>query len=393
MADARVERIEQYLFGKLLPLWMQHGIDPAGGSHERLLPDLTPKATGFKRLMVQCRQLYVFSNAYLIQKKDQYADIARHIFEFLIANYQDAHNGGWFFSMAPDASAVVDDRKDAYGHAFVFFSMAFYYRAFADERALVLARRTLDTINARMTLAPAGFAEATRADWAPLPAIRRQNPHMHLLEGFILMHEVSGDVAFADAADRIMGMLHNIFFDPATGTLGEYFTDDWQVHPEAGQITEAGHHFEWYWLIQRYRKAQGLQGVDSIEERLYAWAWQHGIDTQYYGIYNEVSKAGEVITDSKRIWPVTECIKACSVRYELGGDPQDLARLEKMIDYLFATYLDEVDGRWHEFVERDGTPIGDELPGSTGYHIFLGLSEALRVLVAHQGGSPPQRSS
>ncbi|RRJ85171.1 AGE family epimerase/isomerase [Aestuariirhabdus litorea] len=375
-------RIEQYLFGALLPMWREHGIDRRhGGFFERLDQQLKPLPLDSKRLLVQCRQIFVYSLAYSTLGNPQDAHAARQGFEFLVRHYRDPDLGGWFFSTHDDGR-VRDTTKDAYGHAFVLFACAYYYRAFGEESAIELALETADILEQRLKDPKGGgFFESASANWQPQPAIRRQNPHMHLLEAFVALYQSVATPRrerFQALADSVLQLFSQHFFDTRSATLGEFFDDQWQPHPEQGERIEPGHHYEWYWLLMDYDRSRNDPVLCAQAEALYHWADRHGQDPRG-GIFNVVARDGRPMDDNKRIWPVTECLKARAIRYRQRAEAQDLELLYRQLDYLFGHYL-KSDGRWHEYLARNNQPQPHDLPGSTGYHLFLGLMEARRVL-------------
>ena len=50
-----------------------------------------------------------------------------------------------------------------------------------------------------------------------------------------------------------------------------------------------------------------------------------------------------------------------------------------MLDRLFECYLIADTGLWSEHLQRDGTPLRDTVPATSLYHLFLALTEVLRV--------------
>ncbi|MCL6417230.1 AGE family epimerase/isomerase [Aestuariirhabdus sp. Z084] len=379
----QLARIDHYLFDRLLPLWRDNGIDRQhGGFYERLDSQLQPLSVDTKRLLVQCRQIFVYSLAFISNRQKEDAEAAKQGFSFLQQHFLDRAQGGWFFSVHNDGR-VRDSAKDAYGHAFVLFACAYYYRAFKDEYALQIAFETSQCLLQQLTdTEGGGFFEAAESDWKPRQAIRRQNPHMHLLEAFVALYQndPSDNRFFYQAqADNILQLFGEYFFDDTTDTLGEFFNDQWCPDNGQGHRIEPGHHYEWYWLLSTYDQSQANPILRQQAEALYAWADRYGCDSEHGGIFNEVDRNGRILDDAKRIWPVTECLKARALRYQLLHEAQDLHKLCELLDYLFAYYLQE-DGRWHEYLNRDNSPKPYDLPGSTGYHIVLGLMEARRVL-------------
>ncbi len=363
----------------LLPLCRDRFADPVhGGFFEQLDPTThAPLPIGTKRLMVQCRQLYVLAHTALLGDASG-RDAAARGYDFLRHSYRDHANGGWFFR-ATEAGEPTDRSKDLYGHAFVLFALAYLHRAFAAPDAIALATATYDEIVANMSAPGGGFWDRADEAWAPDTSIRRQNPHMHLLEGLLALHEATGAARWLTEADRLARLFLDRFHDPATGTLGEYFTADWRPDPRQGHIVEAGHHFEWVWLLARYRAAGGAAPVAEASARLFAVANRHGYDPEYGGIHDQIDRAGTPLLTTRRIWPVTEAIKAHAARIEAGESVPE-GQPDRLIAHLFKDFLRPERHGWIETMTREGAPGQTNLPGSTPYHMFLAAAEAARVL-------------
>jgi len=365
-------RARTWLFDRHLPIWRTHGWDARnGGFHERLHPDLTPYELGYKRLVVQCRQLYVYSHACLLGRRGDNERAAREGFAFLMRHYRDKRNGGWFFTVTPDGRKL-DGRKDFYGHAFVLFALGWYHRLTGDVAALAAADDTLEAIKVRLHEPfHGGFHVAADEAWNVLPGPRLQNPHMHLLEGLLSLDEAAPAARYREEADKIVDLFLAKFFDGRT--LGEYFQADWTPDAERGHFVEPGHHFEWAWLLERYARRYQRPDAMAAADALFEFARAHGIDAQFGGVYDEVDRYGRAINDRKRIWPLTECLKAYAQR------PHLRLELARHLRFLLDRYLLE-DGRWNEHLDRRLEVVNPALPGSTSYHLFLGLVEALPAL-------------
>lgn len=348
-----------------------------GGFHEELDENGVPMASGRKRVMVQCRQLYVLSHAALLgDNSGQAAAEAGYI--FLKRNYRDEANGGWRFSVTPDG-APLDGTKDLYAHAFVLFALAYLHRAFAAPDAVALAAETMEVIRTRLAAPAGGFWDGADAAWTPDTAIRRQNPHMHLLEGVLAQFEATGDAAWLSNADALVALLRENFFDAETATLGEYFTPSWAPDPERGHIVEAGHHFEWVWLLHRYAALSGRPMPAEASDALYEKAMAHGFHPTHGGIHDQIDRKGAPVAATRRIWPVTEAIKAQVARIEAGvAVPSD--QPAALIEHLFRDWIRPAKLGWIETETEDGTPVRRSMPGSTPYHLFLAAAEAARVI-------------
>ncbi len=377
MTPSPLAAYPHFALGTLLPLCRDRFADAEhGGFHEQLDPQHNPVAIGSKRLMVQCRQLYVLSHAALMGERSGQAAAERG-YAFL-QNYRDHTHGGWYFRASPEGTPM-DRSKDGYGHAFVLFALAWLHRAFAAPGAIELAEATMATLTEKLAAPGGGFWDAASEDWTPQTGLRRQNPHMHLLEALLALHEATGAAHWLDEAGKLITLFQTRFFDPATATLGEYFTDTWAPDPAKGNIVEAGHHYEWVWLLRRWRVQSGSTGAGAAADALFQMAERHGYDPEFGGIHDQIGRDGTPLLTTRRIWPVTEAIKAQVARIE-AGLPVAADQPARLIEHLFRDYLRPERSGWIETMGRDGTPGQTNLPGSTPYHLFLAAAEVARVL-------------
>jgi mannose/cellobiose epimerase-like protein (N-acyl-D-glucosamine 2-epimerase family) len=360
----------------LLPLCRDRFADTEhGGFHEQLDPAGSPLPIGTKRVMVQCRQLYILSHSALLGDRSGAASAERG-FAFMRDTFRDRRNGGWFFR-ATASGEPTDRTKDAYAHAFVLFSLAYLHRAFAVPDALDLARDTYDVMASRLAADNGGFWDAASETWEPDTKVRRQNPHMHLLEALHALYEATGDEAWLTEANRLVTLFRERFYEASTATLGEYFTADWSPDPDRGHIVEPGHHYEWVWLLHRHAALTGGR-VDEAADALFAHAERHGFDPEHGGIHDQIDRGGRPVQQTRRIWPMTEAIKAYVARRE-AGLPIPAGEPDALIGRLFADFIDPAELGWIETMTRDGSPTLTNLPGSTPYHLFLSATEVART--------------
>ena len=168
------------------------------------------------------------------------------------------------------------------------------------------------------------------------------------------------------------------FFQPSTGSLTEYLTEDLDPVPDArGRITEPGHHYEWIWLLRHFQRASG-RDVSAYCSALYDHANRYGWDAAGY-IRDEVEATGAAIKTSRRSWPHTEGLKANIVEGELGRahcDAQAVRCLQRLTDTFIGR---PVPSGWIDHVDEKGAPLVTMMPASTLYHLFCAIAEAARV--------------
>jgi mannose/cellobiose epimerase-like protein (N-acyl-D-glucosamine 2-epimerase family) len=371
---ARLDDVASWLYEHALPFWSRVGVDGTCGFVEHLTLDARPADVGYKRLRVQARQTYVFSHAAVLGFGGG-LNAAENGWRFMCAHGW-LPTGGWARRLGR-AGGVVDPTLDLYDQAFALLAIAWWIRASGDADAAGWAHRTLDAIDERLR-APhgVGWLSEEGRDAALL-----QNPHMHLLEALLALHDVTGDEAFRSRAAVLLDLFESVLFDPATGTLAEYFVDRWMRAPGGlGRVVEPGHHYEWVWLL--HRAARTLPCSLAPAGALFSFAERFGCDPETGLVYDEVLDDGSVRTGNHRSWPNTEALKAHLAVFEREGVLNG-SRLTQIVDNLLRYFLAaQTTGTWVDHLDARRRPLVDKIPASTLYHMFLALTELLRVAAA-----------
>jgi mannose-6-phosphate isomerase len=364
-----------WLAEEALPLWSGAGFDCLRGAFvERLDLCGAPLTQAPRRVMVQARQIYVFSHAALLGWFPAGRELAAGAAEGMIARYFEVDGGpGWAFSIHPDG-AVCDGKRDLYAQAFALFGLAWAYRISPEPKFLKTALATLTMLDRHFSAPRGGYYTAL-----PGEADRRdQNPHMHLIEAMLAWHEATGEARFLARAGEIYAMMAARFFQPESSILPEYFDGRWTPQPGVrGRICEPGHHYEWSWLLRAYAARVG-RAEEPIAPALKNFADRFGFDADHL-IVDEVLDDGAAQKTSRRCWPHTEAIKAEVAAFE-AGDAGACARAARLIGKLRETFLGRpVAGGWIDHIDADGAPLVTFMPASTLYHVFLAAAEADRV--------------
>jgi mannose-6-phosphate isomerase len=380
-AARSVDRLRGWLVGTALPLWIDRGFDlNAGGFHERLDFHASPIAHVPRRVTVQARQIFVYARAILRgwSNERQKLDAA---FDAMISRYHRADSGpGFVFSVDSDGR-IVNGSRDLYAHAFVLFAAAAYFQLSGDSQAIGIADDTLDYIDTAMAAPNGGYF-----DYAPDPPdILRQNPHMHLFEALLALYEATGKRDYLDRAHRVYHYLESKFFQPASGTLPEYFDLHWKPIGGPKAVWEPGHHMEWAWLLSEYERLGG-GATHELADTLMHVAYRDGVFPAGI-IVDEVSGEGIVLKKSHRSWPLAEATKALAVRLA-SGDPLVAHRLATAVDGLYDRHLSGLmPGLWFDHFDEDDQLIPNYVPASTLYHIALSVYVADEVLPENAASS------
>ncbi len=389
MSSATKQKIEAWIFDQALPHWHEHGVDRVrGGFTERLSLSGAPDSVDFKRIRVQARQIYVFSHASLIDhdpaRRTLWRLAAKQGFDFLTRNYWQGPARGWARTVTPEGR-LLDIAADSYDQAFVLFASAWHYRAAGDARALEIVQQTLDFIDRHLACAVhGGYFEGLSEKGELLQGPPRlQNPHMHMLEAMLALHQATGDAAYLKRGEHLFELFRSRFFDMNTNSLGEYFAHDWlPLDGPQGQIVEPGHHFEWSWILHNYARLSHDTRAHDVAHLAFEFASKHGVHPQSNLTYDEIDRSGAKLRASHRLWPQTEAIKAYVATAEHGPSAEVRAtargRIAPAVNAIFDNYFIPDSGFWNDQLDAAGKSVSTYVPATSLYHLFLAFAETLR---------------
>jgi len=367
---ANTQRLREWAIGQALPLWAGAGFNRAQGRfEERLSLAGVPIVDAPQRLIVQARQIYSYG---LATRRGWHRgrDLVEEAYASMIRDFHRPDGrDGWVFSVARDGT-VTDATRDLYSHAFVLLGMASYVQATGSSQALAIADETLAYIDSALGAANGGYFDAL-----PRPdALRRQNPHMHILEGLLSLWTASGERRYLARAEKIFELFAAHFFQPDHGVLGEYYDDRLErAAGITGDIVEPGHHYEWVWLLRWLERESG-RAVGPYADGLYRHADAHGYSADGL-IMDEVLRDGRAHKRSHRTWPVTEAVKG-NLAEAGAGRPGAMDKAAALADRLHEWFLSPVvPGGWMDRLDEHGRPATDFMPASTLYHVLCMLDE------------------
>lgn len=372
MLQDAAQRLRSWAVQHALPLWDRVGVDRArGGFHEQINFSGEPDTTAPRRTRVQARQIYVYSHAAALGWYPEGTELGLRGLEFLRSRCRPQDGSpGYVQLLAPDNS-IANGTRDTYDHAFILLALAWLARASGDAQVHGLLHELLGFVDERLAV-----GDGTLHESIPPGLPRRQNPHMHMFEAMLALHEATRQGTALARAAELAELLPKLFFDEQSDSLGEYFTEDWRPWPD-NLTREPGHHAEWTWLLRRHERFTG-KAPGELPSRLLARALSSAEPVTGF-LIDEVDPSGAPRATTRRLWPQTELAKAWLAEAETGraGAAGAAARV---LEALHAHYLSTpIPGCWIDKFDSDGRPLASVIPASTLYHLFCAIAEADRV--------------
>jgi len=364
----------EWLHNMALPLWADKGFDHSRGIFEEQLDfSLQVQTEQPYRLMVQARQISVYAAAAVTGRYSSGREMALIAAEGMIRRFECADGRpGWVMSINR-RDEVSDPTRDLYAHAFALFGLAWASRLDARASFRGAIDRLIEFLDDHM------FDPVAGGFWDSLPRrdrLRRQNPHMHLFEACIALYETFGDKAFLQRCQKLHELLVDRFIDHHSGAVREVFSDDWAVAPSEGEgSVEPGHLFEWAWLLGRYEAISGTSDKHRIAS-LMRMAIVSGLNLNTGRIIDEIREDGTPARRSSRSWPHAEALKALTSIPE--GHEIAIAAILHRLNTLYCSpaFL----GGWQDHLDENDLPLRDNIPASSLYHLYFGITSAAELL-------------
>ncbi|MHB9026342.1 MAG: AGE family epimerase/isomerase [Armatimonadota bacterium] len=411
-----LERTERYTRERLIPFWASriedtaHGGLQPGYDGEGRRSEVTDKA-----MLAQARGIMTISHARRLGWAWPDGEgVLRRAIDFLFRAFRDPDYDGYYWMTAADGR-VLDDGKVVYGHSFLIYAFAEHALLTGDALSREEACRLFSLLCARAAdLRYGGFYEHFDREFRPI-AVRSDgiihkslDVHMHLMEAFTSLYELTGDPRHRQALEQVTALIFARMTDPATGCGIAMFRPDWTPIPNVQlgtlwgadrfdptgkppEITSYGHDIELAWLYLHslekigseliFRKnREKFKSSDPIFS-IFRHTAERGVDWDCGGLYVEGPRDGAATETHKEFWQQAEALVGFLDAYKLTGDELYLNAFKNVHDFVF-THMIAPAGEWYPLLDRRGAVLRDALGyhWKIGYHTVRGMVETVKRL-------------
>jgi sulfoquinovose isomerase len=341
--------------------FFEPSFDPAGGFF--VLDDAgRPLPDAVREIHVTTRTVHCFAIARLMGRPgaDRFID---HGMDFLWKAHRDATHGGYVWGVGGD------DRKQAYGHAFVLLAASSAKLVGHPDADRLLADVT-EVLQTRFWEASVGAsAEEFGRDWSRISGYRGQNSNMHLTEATMAAFEATGERMYLDWAESIASHIIRRSAPGAGWMVPEHFDEDWQLVRdfEDGNVFRPyglcpGHSLEWTRLLLQLWELGGrrLDWLPEAARALFAKATGPGWDAERGGFFYTLGWDGQPHHRNHLWWPAAEGVGAAAFLNVIDGGEIYEAWYRRIWDHIAAELIDPVHRGWRT------EPAGAEKPLFTG---------------------------
>lgn len=356
---------KERLLTKILPFWLDHGLDRLHGGMYTGLDRDGSLLESDKSIWFQGRALWTYATAYLeAEKNPAYLEACESLVSFIEKYATDPKDGRMYFRVTADGKPVVKRLRYFFSETFAIVGFAAFSRATEDQKkkkeyaqkAFDLFKKVDGYRNSKDIFIPKFDPENAPSRGFGVPMImlntvqelRKACPeHAVYLNAYI---------------DVLLKEIKTYFIRPDLQLVLEQCAPNGDLQKDhfEGRLLNPGHAIEGSWFIMneaRYRNndrelaALGVQMLD--------WMWKIGWDEQYGGIIYFRDALGKSSTeywhDMKFWWPQNEAAIANLMAYTLTKEQKYADNFTKVHEYVHSKFADDEYGEWYGYFHRDGT--------------------------------------
>lgn len=369
------------LLERTVPFWLKHSIDWQHGGILTCISDEGQILSEDKYMWSQLRAIWTFSALYnKIEPKQEWLDVARHIFNFA-KQYGRDEKGQWVFCVDKEGS-ILQGATSIYADGFAIYGLTELAKATGDQEAIDLALETYENVQSRLAH-PGSY----KTDPYPLPdGVKAHGISMIFAHVFDELGHFLGNQDIVLAGFRHAMEVMDVYRGEQNLVYEFVHLDNSFIDSPRGRAIVPGHAIESMWfMIHIFQKLNdGIHtewAIDIIRRHL-AVGW----DEEYGGIFLSVdAEGGEPwwnFADSKIWWPHTEALYALLLAYEISREQWCLDWFERVHNYAFSHYPVAQYGEWTQKLDRYGNKFTDTvaLPVKDPFHLPRSLMYCIQVL-------------
>ncbi|MBD0776900.1 AGE family epimerase/isomerase [Maribacter sp. ANRC-HE7] len=345
-----------------------------------------------KGIILNTRILWTFSRANNFYKDNRYDAECELAFDYLYDYFRDADLGGVYWEVDYKGCAT-NTKKQVYAQAFCIYALAEYYKYCTNTKALTWAMELFDLLEA-YSYDPnlKGYIEAFDEKWGSIEDLRLSdkelnapkttNTHLHILEAYTTLYEVTKDPKVKNALLGIYDLFLNRIFKK-NNHLDLFFTNDWQ---SLSSEISFGHDIETAWLLIHGAKTIGDPELQKkTEDLLHSVTNTFVVEAldQDYGVINAIDPMTEKLDNDKHWWPQAEAMVGLVYAWKITNDDSFFNMGFKVWQFIKNHIIDHKNGEWFFRVDVDGAPYPCEDkvgPWKCPYHNSRALIEVISMI-------------
>ncbi len=380
-----IKDVKNHLETKIIPFWNKMIDRENGGFYGEVDENLNILKEAEKGGIATARFLWTYSRLANHYGDPIYKEYADHIYDFLVTKVLDNDKGGiyWLVDYKGNPS---EPTKHVYAQSFAVYGLSEYYKLTGKEEALKYA---MDLFNIIETT---GFDQENQAyleefdvNWNPqsndklseleVVASITQNTHLHILEGYTTLLEVTSDERVKKALIKLIDTFYNKIYNADLKCFNVFFDSKWNSIIDTESY---GHDIEATWLLDAAMDV--VLSVDSDEELVSKYKKYKKMNIDVAASVKEkafkdssliAERVNDKINPQRIWWAQAESMVGFYNQYQKTNDVEYLKIVEEFWKYINEVIVDHRDGgEWHWDERHNYEKVDNYIAGpwKTNYH-------------------------
>ncbi len=357
------ERIESFIKSAqneleqdILRFWLSYCRDNGnGGFIGRMSNDMTIVKDAPKGLVLNARILWTFSTAYRFEKNDEYLEMAKRSFDYMMRYFWDKQFGGGYW-MLDHTGKAVDDSKELYGQSFLIYGLSEYYLATGDSAALEKAKELFYLIEKHChDDANKGYFETFHRNWSAAEKARlatgdarekkTMNTHLHLLEAYTNLYRAWKDQKLRTRLEELIEVFQKHIINKETFHFNMFFDEQWHSTKDTVSF---GHDIEGSWLLCEAAEVLGdehtTKQVQTLALKMAQAVYEQGFDADGSLFYE--AEGGHITNAHKDWWAQAEAVIGLINAYQLSEQEHFFKAAQRCWSFIQEHIIDSEHGEW-----------------------------------------------
>jgi mannose/cellobiose epimerase-like protein (N-acyl-D-glucosamine 2-epimerase family) len=341
-----------------------------------------------KGVVVQSRDAYGFTRAFMLTGNENYLVYARRALDFLYRRLWDSVNGGWYnMTNAAGTPLAPTGNKTAFDQHYALLGPAAYVEATQDTLDWSWLRRGYASVDQGMWDTRPGFSgyyDNTSYNWTAKSG-KSFNATVDAITTHVLaLYLMTGEDPFRIRLQQLAGdILHSIaptMDQQAIGFVESYGSNWTWDNTTANNNTRTimGHVLKTAWCLGRLQQLLPDTAYVPAAEKLAGNVLAKGYDHAFGGPYKDYDRVtGQMMSygqdTAKAWWQMEQAVTGGLMLYDLTGNSAYLAMADRSLDFFMAYFVDHQYGEVYADRTRRGGAItawgndkGNE--GKAAYH-------------------------
>ncbi|HEY1406853.1 MAG TPA: AGE family epimerase/isomerase [Spirochaetota bacterium] len=323
---------------EIIPFWEQTKDPKNGGFFSSVMIDGTvdQKKGKFPRMI--SRIAYGYSVAYLLSGDDHYLELAQYALDYLFKYGWDEKNSGWILYRDRHNVTSPYYQKNLFDQTYGNLGPVMYYFTTHDKSMLPYVEKTHSLIQTKAwDPVNKGYYAEMGPEWTRTVSTKSFNSQIDTCTAYLIYYYMATkDTKLLTDFSRIADFTATKMIDPATGFVGETFTDDWK---SIENMLWVGHNLKTGWVLLRAYYLTGEKSYLAMAERIAQTQMKLNWDSRYWGWkFHFHAKKPSFTDDGKDWWTQTEGNFLMLNLYHLTGKKEYLENFMQCA-YFWDTFI------------------------------------------------------